>query len=60
MNQDIVTDIHADLVPLLTIDAWEHAFYLDYQSAKPDFLKNIWKVVNWKMIEKRLADAKKA
>jgi Fe-Mn family superoxide dismutase len=49
----------AGLVPLLNIDIWEHAFYIDYKSAKPDFLAAIWKVVNWKKIEQRLADAKK-
>ena len=46
-------------MPLLNIDIWEHAFYIDYKSAKPDFLKNIWQVVNWKKVEERLADAKK-
>jgi len=60
MNQDLITDINTSLVPLMNIDIWEHAFYLDYKSAKADFMKEVWKIVNWKNVEKRLAAAKKA
>lgn len=42
------------LIPLLNIDIWEHAFYLDYKNAKGDFMKEIWKVVNWDKVSKRL------
>ncbi|BEJ15872.1 hypothetical protein CspHIS471_0504770 [Cutaneotrichosporon sp. HIS471] len=44
-------------VPIIGIDIWEHAFYIDYQNVKPEYLKNIWKVVNWTEAEKRLAAA---
>ncbi len=59
-NQDLITDIHPHLAPLLNVDIWEHAFYIDYKHAKVDFMKEIWKVVNWQKVEQRLTEAKKA
>ncbi|OAY66819.1 superoxide dismutase [Mn], mitochondrial-like [Ananas comosus] len=47
-NQDPLVTKGATLVPLLGIDVWEHAYYLQYKNVKPDYLKNIWKVANWK------------
>ena len=58
-NQDLVTDQSADFVPLLTIDVWEHAYYLDYKNMRPTFLKEMWKVINWQKVAERLAEAKK-
>lgn len=49
-NQDTVT---GPLVPLVAIDAWEHAYYLQYQNVKGDYFKNIWNVINWKEAESR-------
>uniref|UniRef100_A0A803P1H4 Superoxide dismutase n=1 Tax=Cannabis sativa TaxID=3483 RepID=A0A803P1H4_CANSA len=47
-NQDPLVTKGASLVPLLGIDVWEHAYYLQYKNVRPDYLKNIWKVINWK------------
>ena len=40
-------------VPILTIDVWEHAYYLQYKNLRPDYLKKIWDVINWRCLEKR-------
>lgn len=58
-NQDTPADIGQDLVPLLTIDVWEHAYYLDYKNMRPTYLQDMWKIINWQKVEERLAAAKK-
>lgn len=40
-----ITD--ASITPLLTIDVWEHAYYVDYRNARPEYLKNFWELANW-------------
>ncbi|HIW98828.1 MAG TPA: superoxide dismutase [Candidatus Nesterenkonia stercoripullorum] len=44
-------------VPLLMLDMWEHAFYLDYVNVKPDYVKAFWNIVNWEDVASRLAAA---
>ncbi|KAI5679808.1 hypothetical protein M9H77_01035 [Catharanthus roseus] len=47
-NQDPVVTKGSALVPVLGVDVWEHAYYLQYKNVKADYLKNIWRVMNWK------------
>lgn len=41
------------LKPILTIDVWEHAYYLDYQNRRADYLHYIWDIIDWQIIEER-------
>ena len=43
------------LRPLLTFDVWEHAYYLDYQNRRADYLTALWQIVDWTVIEERYA-----
>lgn len=43
-----------NLIPLLAIDVWEHAYYLDYQNRRRDYLKNLWLLINWHVVSGRI------
>lgn len=45
-------------IPLLMLDMWEHAFYLDYQNVKADYVKAFWNIINWQDVARRFASVK--
>lgn len=54
-NQDPL--IAKGLVPLLGIDVWEHAYYLQYKNVRPDYVKAIWEIINWQNVSERYNEA---
>ena len=53
-NQDRLSDEQKHLVPLYTVDVWEHAYYLDYFNNRLKFIQELWKLTNWTKIEERI------
>ena len=51
-------NVSVDFTPLLMLDMWEHAFYLQYKNVKADYVKAVWNVFNWEDVVERYARAK--
>ncbi|MCW4459496.1 superoxide dismutase [Microbacterium sp. MPKO10] len=55
---DQQSNFPAGTVPLLLLDMWEHAFYLDYQNVKGDYVKAFWNIVDWANVQERFTTAR--
>ncbi|HEJ9550977.1 TPA: superoxide dismutase [Fe] [Proteus mirabilis] len=54
-TSNAATPVSGEDKPLLTIDVWEHAYYIDYRNARVKYLEEFWALVNWSFVEANLA-----
>lgn len=53
--KDAETPLILNKTPLLTLDVWEHAYYIDHRNARANFISEFWKFINWNYLEKQLS-----
>lgn len=46
--------LQKNLIPIMTIDVWEHAYYIDYRNRRADYLNAVWNMIDWDIVEKLL------
>ena len=49
------TPLTSDARPRLTVDVWEHAYYIDYRNARPDYVAALWQLINWDFVAENFA-----
>ncbi|MFC5474363.1 superoxide dismutase [Fe] [Paraherbaspirillum soli] len=54
-TSNAATPLTTDATPLLTVDVWEHAYYIDYRNARPKYLEAFWALANWEFAAKNFA-----